>query len=531
MKLHNGIEIEGAWPPQDIIKDSLEPLPVPYLEEPPALIPIDIGRQLFVDDFLIADTTLEREYQRPDPSAAQQVLEPETELEMNQGFCPMAAPFNDGAWYDPADGKYKLWYQAGWFDGTALAISDDGIHWQRPALDVVSGTNRIDRPRNGYIRDGGMVWLDQNCPESQRYKMFLFFRFAGGSTGEMYTSADGVHWNGPEITSKCGDNTTFFFNPFLEKYIFSMRHGWREVPDVGRARSYHQHSDFINAGRWQSDDPVPWARTDKWDSPEESIGDRPQLYDLNAVAYESIMLGAFAVFYGPQNPVCAKIGRPKIIDVQMAFSRDGFHWYRPDRDGFIRCTRNRGDWNYGYTHAAGGLCLVVDDTLRFYYGTFSGESPVLKTGETGAFEQRDKMYAGASTGMNTIRRDGFASMNAGGNPGYLTTRPLIFSGRYLFINADVQKGRCRAEILDENLNPIEPFTIENSVPFEGDSTKNRMTWRGAADLSKVAGREVRFRFHLANGSLYSFWVSAGETGCSNGYVAAGGPGYSGDRDV
>ena len=95
----------------------------------------------------------------------------------------------------------------------------------------------------------------------------------------------------------------------------------------------------------------------------------------------------------------------------------------------------------------------------------------------------------------------------------------------------MQKGRCRAEILDENLNPIEPFTIENSVPFEGDSTKNRMTWRGAADLSKVAGREVRFRFHLANGSLYSFWVSAGETGCSNGYVAAGGPGYSGDRDV
>lgn len=34
----------------------------PYLDNPPALIPIDIGRQLFVDDFLIESTDLERSY-------------------------------------------------------------------------------------------------------------------------------------------------------------------------------------------------------------------------------------------------------------------------------------------------------------------------------------------------------------------------------------------------------------------------------------------------------------------------------------
>ena len=36
------------------------PITPPYLADPPAVIPIDVGRQLFVDDFLIEETTLER---------------------------------------------------------------------------------------------------------------------------------------------------------------------------------------------------------------------------------------------------------------------------------------------------------------------------------------------------------------------------------------------------------------------------------------------------------------------------------------
>ena len=47
----------------------------------------------------------------------------------------------------------------------------------------------------------------------------------------------------------------------------------------------------------------------------------------------------------------------------------------------------------------------------------------------------------------------------------------------------------------------------------------------------MAGKTVRFRFHLANGSLYSFWVSADESGASDGYVAAGGPGLAGSMDT
>jgi hypothetical protein len=40
-------------------------MPAPYLESPPSVIPIDLGLQLFVDDFLIAENSLERVLHQP----------------------------------------------------------------------------------------------------------------------------------------------------------------------------------------------------------------------------------------------------------------------------------------------------------------------------------------------------------------------------------------------------------------------------------------------------------------------------------
>ena len=50
--LYNGIVLPKAWPP-DYGALTRDPMPVPYLAHPPAVIPIDVGRQLFADDFLI----------------------------------------------------------------------------------------------------------------------------------------------------------------------------------------------------------------------------------------------------------------------------------------------------------------------------------------------------------------------------------------------------------------------------------------------------------------------------------------------
>ena len=63
--LYNGIVLPEQWPPK-IEKDAIQSgdvMPVPYLENPPDVIPIDVGRQLFVDDFLVETTDLKRTFQ------------------------------------------------------------------------------------------------------------------------------------------------------------------------------------------------------------------------------------------------------------------------------------------------------------------------------------------------------------------------------------------------------------------------------------------------------------------------------------
>src|SRR5947209_330294 len=61
--LYNGIRLPSPWPPK--LKELPKQLPTPaYLTAPPSVIPIDLGRQLFVDDFLIDQTTLTRTHHR-----------------------------------------------------------------------------------------------------------------------------------------------------------------------------------------------------------------------------------------------------------------------------------------------------------------------------------------------------------------------------------------------------------------------------------------------------------------------------------
>jgi hypothetical protein len=106
-----------------------------------------------------------------------------------------------------------------------------------------------------------------------------------------------------------------------------------------------------------------------------------------------------------------------------------------------------------------------------------------------------------------------------------------FSGRFLFVNADVDGGELRAEVVDESGQPIRPFTLENCQPVCEDSTLRQITWKDAGDLSSLKDQAVRFRFQMTGGSLYAFWVSRDESGRSDGYVAAGGPGYTGPIDT
>jgi hypothetical protein len=326
-----------------------------------------------------------------------------------------------------------------------------------------------------------------------------------------------------------------FFNPFRNVWVFSHRiHTKDQGGDFERARAYWETKDFFSAGgdAFAERPPVFWSSADARDGaaarpsapvatqPQIELGNttRPQVYKIDATPYESVMLGLFEMLSGPTNDECAKEGKPKHTDLQVAFSRDGFYWDR-HRETFIGGSDEPGSWERGYISSCGGGCLVVGDELWFYYGAFQGDPK-----NVASYYVWGGLYANGATGLAKLRRDGFASLRGSGE---VVTRPVRFSGGHLFVNVS---GGLRAEVLDGKGEPIAPFTKENCRPLRVDSTRTEVTWKGPADLSALAGQPVSFRFYLESADLYAFWVSKDAGGSSGGYVAAGGSGFSGPTD-
>lgn len=541
-RLYNNIILPDIWPPRYKEETLDKPLPVPYLENKPDYMDISIGRQLFVDDFLISETSLTREFQSPRTSQAP-VFWPETDMELNDGYCTCASPFNGGVFYDTHDRVFKMWYQAGWFDGSAYAESEDGLHWTRLSqLASGFGTDRVLEHVPGYMRDGDAVWMDPYTDNlEERYKMLTFYRcfdkdyryyhlkpkhahddphsIPPKEITVLYQSSDGIHWKEVGQTGPSGDNTTFFHNPFRNKWVYSMR-TFSNLDSRVRVRGYYETDDFFRGSQWTQDDIRFWARTDIYDKPDPDLGYYTQLYNLDAVAYESVMLGVYSVFMGPPNFVCEKTGLPKINDLKLAFSRDGFHFNRPTYDDFLSSSRTFGNWDYGYLHPANGICTVVGDEIWFYYSAFSGESPVFGKHK----------YSGGAMGIAKLRRDGFAAMKPQDGQGELTTEILRYQGTYLFVNADCPEGELAVEVLDTDGNVIPGYSAQECITMGQDQTKYRIRWK-TKDSLDLPGDKIRLRFILRNGKLYSFWITDSAEGKSHGYLAAGAPELKrGNRD-
>ena len=497
--LYNGIRLPAPWPPR-LQTLASEPSAPPYLTSPPQVIPIDTGRQLFVDDFLIERTTLRRTFHPAEYYSQNPVLKPDQSWEQKGGN-PTAMVFSDGVWYDPKDRGFKMWYLCGYTEGTCYATSQDGVHWVKPSLDVVPGTNVVHTSR----RDSATVWLDlEEKDPARRYK----FLYSSGNNKALvlHHSADGIHWGEPVAeTPPAGDRSTFFWNAFRRVWVYSIRDF--EARGMGRFRRYWENADAVAGAQWKPREPPLWVRADVQDPRRSDLNIQPELYNLDAVAYESVLLGLFSVWRGQPND------RDKPNEVLVGFSRDGFHWDRPDRRAFIPVSERYGDWNYCNVQSAGGGCLVVGDKLYFYVSGRAGVRGVRASGV-------------CSTGLATLRRDGFASMDAADQEGALTTRPVRFSGKHLFVNLDAAMGQLRVEALDRDGR-----VRATSVPVRADNTRQAVSWKRAGDLSKLAGQPVRFRFHLKNGRLYAFWVSPDPVGASYGYLAAGGPGFTGPMDI
>ncbi len=551
--LYNGIELPESWEAYARDPNSDEVVTPPYLTSKddggyrPDVIDVTVGRQLFVDDFLIESTTLKTVYHQATKYEGNPIVTPTNKYELSGGWG--VGLDGGGVWYDMEDEKYKMWYDMSTGGSVGYAESDDGINWTKVKCQA-DGTNLVleEALMDGHFQ----VFIDYEADASEKYKMHvLSFRnlygktntntglleFTGGYSesnipigskednyyaSTLYVSSDGINWRqlGGLADNLQGDACSVFYNEFTNTWVNSIRTWTRTLHNGtmsnGRVRYYAECSNFIDLLKWKVEDTILWLTRDKNDVADLSLGGlSPQTYNFGAIAYESIMIGTRSVWYGPNNKTIKETGNPKITDLQMTYSRDGFHFDNPSRKAFIASSRTDGTWDKGYLWTVPASVIIHDDEIWFYYSGFKGYKST-----TNALINKDA-HAMQQIGIAVLRRDGFASMEGTGE---LLTRKLTVDDykKYLFVNINCPEDSFKAEIIDKNGNVVEGYSMEDCIAVGGDDTCKQITWKNGGNLSFLGDSEFQIRFSMSkSGEFYSFWLSDATTGESDGAIGSG----------
>jgi hypothetical protein len=108
-----------------------------------------------------------------------------------------------------------------------------------------------------------------------------------------------------------------------------------------------------------------------------------------------------------------------------------------------------------------------------------------------------------------VRKDGFASLDAGGTAGTILTKTFGNTGGPLLLNyhTNNSSGSVKVEVLNESNNVLLGYGQADCLPLTGNSITQAVTWAAHTELP-VGQPYLRLRFILQNASIYSFMVGS-----------------------
>ena len=505
-------------------------------------LPIRIGSrlELFVDDFLIDRLSgVDLKLQTPRPAG--NVLSFDKAWEGTSST--FVTVFQDGD-------RYRMYYRAGPSNDhhralfkrgetpvpshgalIAYAESRDGIHWERPALNLYAfqgskQNNIVWVPPEGVWGAGESlcmyVFRDQRpaVPDAQRYKALA------GSAPPLLplVSPDGLRWTelqgrksliGEGLHKNAFDNLTpAFWDAQRGFYAIFFRDADMALPDgvpAGeRATSDAPQQETYNYGNRSfkystSADFITWSYprwVDFGDAPHEQLYTNPVIPYFRAphifLAWPMRLLDDWRKFH-PKAPW------PGVSDVVFMSSRDyGAHWDRPFMEAFIRPGRDPRNWTDRSNLPAWGLLATAPDEISLYL-------------------VRNYHLPTVYLERMVLRTDGFVSVHAGYAGGEFVSKPLIFEGGNLGLNyATSAAGSIRVEIQDGRGQALPGFSLEESALLFGDEIEHVVQWErqhpdfsvypeyeksfqssSARPLARLSGKPVRLRFVMKDADLYS----------------------------
>ena len=488
---------------------------------------IDVGtrRQLFIDERFIASRSGVTLTMNPPVQHAEPVLTPDKPWE------ELGIGAYNTVWREP-DGTFRLWYDALLKGGLpqegarrlAYAESDDGIHWRKPDLGLVSfrgsTRNNLLFPHDErQSLQGATVFRDDRAPPAERYKFWTKFRptdaeIAAGAAQGLWAmrSPDGIHWQPypgqpNPADAICDTQNMLFWDERLGLYVGYIRvretqrldeaavaSGKRAYRSVGRITSpdFREWSPLSITFQADAQDlavPVPWQR----DEPRPNV----DIYTSCAMPYpwaEDVYLMLPSIYYHWGDDEF-----PATMDVQLLTSRDGVRWNRAGgRKAFLRHGFD-GSSTSGMLFANPWLIPVGDELWLYYAGMKRRHDP----GKDPATER--ELGRLCHLRRATLRRDGFISADADYGGGELLTPVVRFAGRALVVNCDAGAGGwLKVELLDREGHPLPGFDMDAADAVLGNGVSKPVTWQGRSDVSAAAGTPARLRFLMRDVKLYAF---------------------------
>ena len=459
---------------------------------PPAKSPTDLSGawQLLVDDSVIAEKRgVVRRYHAFEKDARNPVLVADRPWEGKVVYVY-------GSVLPGVDGRgYRMWYHA-WAAGeyrNLYATSPDGVRWEKPTLGLVefegSKANNILFRRTKEDHLPVVLATPEDPHPARRYKLVNYDygrtkpnNLTSGFYGAY--SADGIHWTDVPrnpILADPGDVGNFVWDARAKRYVaytkvFAPVDGYRR-----RAVGFTATTDF------EKFPPselilVPDKIDDRWVTQDKQHTD---FYGLCGFPYESGYIGLLWIF----RIVDGKNDGPLVVEIVS--SRDGVKWHRQEGDRPpVLDVGPKGSWDGGMITTV-NQPLVEGDRIKLFYGG-SKHSHGSGTKDTGA-----------GVGIATLRKDGFASLDAAAETGSVTTRGLRGVRGPLRINGDFRAGSLRVEVLDASGRTLPGYGASDCLAVARDGTDLPVTWRDRATLPASAA-EISLRFHYTGGSLYSF---------------------------
>ena len=387
---------------------------------------------------------------------------------------------------------------------TCLAFSDDGIHWEKPKLGLVDFDGSTE---NNIILAGKMChnfspFYDTNpdCPPEAKYKAVSGHAKTGLTA---WQSEDGLHWktmqDEPVIREGAFDSQNLcFYDARIQAYrcysrYFARPTKYDNVPADGKFPSPARPDTLDDLGigvraiqSAVSKDFLHWseqkANTYRNGTPLEHFYTNATIPCPGA---EHILISSPMRFLHDRHksPHCAFAG---VSDNVLMTSRDGVCFDRTFMEGWIRPELGERNWSQRNYISAWGLLETGPEELSMYVGEH--------------YEWDD-----AGIRRYTIRRHGFASVNAPYSGGMFTTKPFIFTGKELHINyATSAAGSIRVGIVNDGTGwPACGFGAEDCDIIYGNELDHVVTWRGSSDLSQFEGKEICLMFEMKDADLYA----------------------------